>query len=242
MYNGGMDYDILPTEETTTVENRRYINPNLPVAETNQFIDAYRETQQANNQQIAGQTQALGTDVPSNLGGLTGAGSYFTSRYETPQTNTALQDLRTTAQATALNEALANEQAMWKKRYQEAYQAYQKRQNDKTNTPTTTTKEPEVDTNEKTGEKTEVDPYKPGEGEVVVGKDGNHYVYTNGSWSQLVSPRKIDEEVVGNTLAGKNPTDGTIVEVPNGNGRRLYYLGATGNWYEMSPSDEPEVE
>lgn len=144
-----MDYDILPTDEFTTVENRRYLNPNLPVTATNQFIDNYRANQQAQNAQIAQQTQRLGTNVPSNLGGLTGAGSYFTSRYQTPQTNSALQDLRTAAQASALNQALANEQAMWKKRYQDAYNAYQKRQNDKTNTTDDTT-EGGVDYNDNT--------------------------------------------------------------------------------------------
>ena len=33
------------------------------------------------------------------------------------------------AQAKALNDVLANEQAIWKNRYQQAYRNYQKRQN-----------------------------------------------------------------------------------------------------------------
>ena len=70
----------------------------------------------------------LGTDVPSNLGGLTGAESYFTSRYQTPQTISTVANLRATAQAAALNQVLANEQEMWKKRYNDAYRAYQKSQ------------------------------------------------------------------------------------------------------------------
>lgn len=128
-----MNYDILPSNEVKEVESRRYVNPNLSVQETNTFIDNFRNTQQANNSQIVQQARNLGTQVPSNLGGLVGSEGYWTSRYQTPQTNTALQDLRTAAQSTALKQALANEKAAWDKRYNEAYRNYQKRQNDKTN-------------------------------------------------------------------------------------------------------------
>lgn len=121
-----MDNTILPSNEVKEFEERLYLNPNLQVEETTSFIDNLRNTQKANNQEIAQQTQALGTNVPSNLGGLTGAGSYFTSRYQTPQTNSAVANLRSVAQAAALNQALQNEQDIWKKRYNEAYRAYQK--------------------------------------------------------------------------------------------------------------------
>ena len=132
-------YDILNSDEYTETEGRRYLNPQIALNESNQFIDNLRTTQQANNQQIQTDTYNLGTDISSNLGGLTspvtdgngGAGlSYFTSRYQTPQTAFAVADLRSTAQAAALSQALQNEQEMWKKRYQDAYRAYQKRQYD----------------------------------------------------------------------------------------------------------------
>lgn len=126
-------YNFLPDNEVTEVEGRKYLNPNLVVDETNTFIDRLRNTQQANMQQTATQTQRLGTDVPSNLGGLTGAGSYWSSRYVTPQTNSAVSNLRAAAQAQALNQALANEEAMWKKKYNDAYRAYQKSAYDKSN-------------------------------------------------------------------------------------------------------------
>ena len=126
-------YNFLPDNEVTEVEGRKYLNPNLVVDETNTFIDRLRNTQQANMQQTATQTQRLGTDVPSNLGGLTGAGSYWSSRYVTPQTSSAVSNLRAAAQAQALNQALANEEARWKKKYQDAYNAYQKRSWDNSN-------------------------------------------------------------------------------------------------------------
>lgn len=140
LYNGTM----LNDNEYTEVEGRKYLNPNLVVDETSSFIDNLRQTQNANNAQIAEQTRMLGTDVPTNLGGLAGgnASSYWTSRYQTPQTNALVQDLRTAAQASALNQALENEQAMWKKRYQDAYRRYQKSAYDKANQPSTNTTDP----------------------------------------------------------------------------------------------------
>ena len=119
--------NLLPTNEFTEVEGRQYINPQVSLDETTSFIDNLRSTQNQQNQEIAKQTNMLGTDVPSIKGGLIGADSYFTSRYQTPQTNAAISNLRATAQAQALNQALANEQAMWRKRYNDAYRNYQKR-------------------------------------------------------------------------------------------------------------------
>ena len=129
---------ILDDNEFTEVEGRYYVNPQVGLDESNAFIDNLRSTQQANNQQIQTDTYNLGTEVPSNLGGLTSpsgdAGlSYFTSRYQTPQTNAAVANLRAVAQANALNQALQNEQEIWKKRYNDAYRRYQKSVYDKTN-------------------------------------------------------------------------------------------------------------
>lgn len=130
-------YNFLPDNEVTEVEGRKYLNPNLVVDETNTFIDRLRNTQQANMQQTATQTQRLGTDVPSNLGGLTGAGSYWSSRYVTPQTSSAVSNLRAAAQAQALNQALANEQERWKQKYSNAYRAQQKSAYNKANSSVT---------------------------------------------------------------------------------------------------------
>lgn len=140
VYNKTMDnINILPENEYTEIEGRRYLNPNLQVTQTDDFINNLRTTQQANNQQIVTQTQDLGTEVPSNLGGLVGGEGYWTSRYQTPQANNAVQNLRTASLLAAMNQAGKNELAMWQKRQQDAYRAYQKRQNDKTNQNPNTT-------------------------------------------------------------------------------------------------------
>lgn len=101
-------------------DGRRYVDPNVLLADQNAFIDNYRNLQAQNNAQIAQQTRALGTQVPSQLGGLTGGGSYFKSRYQTPQTNQAIAELRTAAQAQALQQALQNELEKAKKKYKDA--------------------------------------------------------------------------------------------------------------------------
>lgn len=151
--------DILPANETTEVESRYYLNPQVALDEATSFIDNLRATQQQNNAQIGRDTYNLGTEVSSNLGGLgtnTPANmGYFTSRYQVPQTASAVANLRATAQAAALNQALENEQAIWKKRYQDAYRAYQKRQYDASKTPqnpSTTTGDVEEYSNELTGQ------------------------------------------------------------------------------------------
>lgn len=136
---------ITPTNEFVEIEGRQYLNPQTGLDESNAFIENLRATQAQQNQQIASDTYNLGTDIQSVQGGLgtnTPANmGYFTSRYQTPQTNSAVASLRAAAQASALNEVLSNEQAIWKKRYNDAYRNYQKRQNAKANSPVPTTPE-----------------------------------------------------------------------------------------------------
>lgn len=179
---------ILNDSDFVEVEGRYYKNPQVALDESNKFIDNLRSTQQANNQQIQTDTYNLGTAVPSNLGGLTspvtdgngGAGmSYFTSRYAVPQTNSAVANLRAAAQAQALNEVLANEQAVWKNRYQQAYRNYQKRQYDKANAPktqnpeTTDPSEPDVEKNVTTPQEFFGVP------DTIVSETDTHYIYTD---------------------------------------------------------------
>lgn len=123
--------NIIPENEFVEIEGRQYLNPQTGLDESNAFIENLRATQGQQNQQIAQDTYNLGTDIQSVQGGLgtnTPANmGYFTSRLQTPQTNSAVANLRAAAQASALNEVLSNEQAIWKKRYQDAYKAAQRR-------------------------------------------------------------------------------------------------------------------
>lgn len=108
-------------------DDRRYINPQTALDESNAFIDNLRNVQQQGTEEIAQDTYNLGTQVPSNLGGLVGSEGYFRSRYQTPQTNAIVSDLRAAAQAQALNEAMNNELSIAKQRYNNAYKAAQRR-------------------------------------------------------------------------------------------------------------------
>lgn len=112
---------------STTVDDMRYINPQVGLDESNAFIENLRNTQGQRTAEIAQDTYNLGTAVPSNLGGLGGAGTYFTSRYQTPQTNDAIANLRTAAQMQALSSAMNNLLGQAKQRYSKAYKSYQRR-------------------------------------------------------------------------------------------------------------------
>lgn len=101
-------------------DDRWYVNPQVALDEQNAFINNLRNLQAQDNAQITRQTYGLGSQVPSNLGGLTGGGSYFRSRYQTPQTNQTIADLRSGMQAQALQTALQNELNKAKKMYKDA--------------------------------------------------------------------------------------------------------------------------
>lgn len=122
-YTISMNFD----DFSYTENDRRYINPQVSLDEQNAFIDNLRGMQKTNTAQIAQNTRNLGTQVPSNLGGLTGGTSYFTSRYQTPQTNSMVSDLKATAQASALSTLMNNEIAKAQKQYNDAYRAAKKR-------------------------------------------------------------------------------------------------------------------
>lgn len=222
---------ILNDSDFVEVEGRYYTNPQVALDESNKFIDNLRSTQQTNNQQIQTDTYNLGTAVPSNLGGLTspvtdgngGAGmSYFTSRYQVPQTNSAVANLRAAAQAQALNEVLANEQAIWKKRYQDAYRNYQKRQNARANTPVTTQNPYVLPEGDDPGKETTT-PKGTNETPVpgisgaytVVDPAGNlHVVDMNTGDERTLSPGQstLDRSNASSAVGG-----GTIRVLPNGN-------------------------
>lgn len=236
---------ILDSNEFTEVENRSYLNPNLQVDEPATFIDNLRKTQQQNNAQIAGQTQSLGTNVPSSLGGLLGGEGYWTSRMQTARTNDVVQNLRTAAQAAALNQALENEQAMWKNRYQQAYRNYQKRMNDKANAPSTglsdILKKMGYDVNQDdygSGGNNDVSLYDENAtlpyGKVVPmsGQASRWADPKTGAWYILKNPTEFDAIAATNTIAGQNPVDGMSQVV---NGKTMIYDAGSDMWYERGP-------
>lgn len=90
------------------------------------FIDNYRQTQADNTAQIGEQAHALGSDLPASQGGLHGPSSYWKSRYQTPQTESRVANLRTAAQLSVLNQLMSNDQANWADRLSQAQRSYNK--------------------------------------------------------------------------------------------------------------------
>lgn len=113
-----------------TENDRRYINPQVSLAEQNAFINNLRNNQQDWTDETISVAENLGTKIPSQLGGLTGGSGYFASRYQTPQTNSMVSDLRAAAQSQALSQLMNNEIAKAQKRYSDAYRAAKKREAD----------------------------------------------------------------------------------------------------------------
>lgn len=112
-------------EYLTSAQNLTQVKPELSRDERLGFIDTLRDTQSQQNQQIAAQTRNLGSDVPYSHGGL-GGSNYFLSRYQTPQVDNMVANLKTAAQQSALNTALKNYQENLKDKYNQAYRSAQK--------------------------------------------------------------------------------------------------------------------
>lgn len=102
--------------EAYDYEGNKYINPTLSRDEQMQFIDNLRSIQANNNAGIQADTRNLGTDVVPTQGGLVGGEDYFLQRYQTPQVDSMVANLRATAQAKALSDVLAGLSAQYKQR------------------------------------------------------------------------------------------------------------------------------
>lgn len=108
-------------KDYTNFENRYYLKPQTYVDDSNAFIDNLRDVQKQDTDRINADTYNLGTQVPSNLGGLSGSEKSFADQYQKPQTDKMIADLKKAAQEAALNQALSNVKAQWQKRYKDAY-------------------------------------------------------------------------------------------------------------------------
>lgn len=121
--------------ETFTVDDRTYIDPNVSLNEQTTFLDRLREAQRASNERISRETQALGSDVSSARGGLVGSEGTWRDRYQTTQINQMVAGLRAAAQAQALSEQLSNELAQKQIQYNQAYRAAVKKEKASTLAP-----------------------------------------------------------------------------------------------------------
>ena len=216
---------------STVVDDQRYIKPQVALDESNTFIENLRNSQGQRTEEIAQDTYNLGTAVPSNLGGLSGAGSYFTSRYQTPQTNEIVANLKATAQAQALNDAMNNALAQAKQRYNNAYKAAQKRGGSPTNPAN-----PTNPTNPRLPIDTNGDDHKPtipGGGSDTVKENtwagtpykSSVYRYKKGDFSFLYDASTPYKQQSSPLTAAK---DGTIRQI-----KGKQYISMNGQWYPV---------
>ena len=227
-------------EFSTVVDDRRYINPQVALDESNAFIDALRNTQGQRTAEIAQDTYNLGTAVPSNLGGLGGSGSYFTSRYQTPQTNEIVANLKATAQAQALNDAMNSALAQAKQRYNNAYKSAQRRaasstgSTSPTNSTNPTSPRLPISTNGNNGKTT-----ISGGGSDTIKENtwagapykSSIYKYKKGDFSFLYDASSPLSLPPSSPLASPLNTskDGTLKTI---NGKN--YISMNGNWYPIT--------
>lgn len=113
--------------ESYDFEDRKYVNPTLSRDEQLAFVDNLRNVQQNDMAKIVQDTHNLGSDLPSNEGGLTGSEGLWNAQYVDPKVNEMVSSLKSAAQAQALNNILTNHQDQWQQRYNEAYRAAEKR-------------------------------------------------------------------------------------------------------------------
>ena len=203
--------------ETYEYESRRYINPTLSSGEQMGFIDELRDTIGTNTAQINAQTQALGTDISPNYGGLTGSNNYFAQRYQTTPVQAQAATLKATAQAKALNDLMANYQTQAQNRYNQAYRNYQKRQNTLTTDPTSQTDTPYTK-----------DPLENGNGNNTTGTaNGGLTVVDDGSGGTSA----VDSEGHGVKYDGS----GHVISTSNPN----YVQADNGYYYDIRGVDAP---
>lgn len=251
---------MIPENEIYSFEDKIYQLPEVSRDEQLRAADAVRANQQVTNQEIRTQTEQLGTDVPSIQGGLIGPESYFTARYQTPQTNAVVSQLRSAAQASALNQALANLQAQYQDRYQKAYRNYQKRAssagNPTTINPSTTDGGEGLQTDTNPGQQDLYvnEPNSPQPGDLWY-ENGTTYYITRGTsgavnrgagerWSLRnltgSEPYSLgDWTVTGRWPNGSAMTDGSTYQ--NNNGMYIYVNNAQtgeGNIYRVG--DTPD--
>lgn len=115
-------------DETISFEDRIYVNPEVSMAEQEQFMEKFRNVQGQNQSQINRDTYNLGTPVSSNLGGLTGAEGLWNVQYQRPAVNAAIENLRQVNMQQAVNTAMGNQQNAIAERLNQAKRAYYRAQ------------------------------------------------------------------------------------------------------------------
>lgn len=211
-------------DEIITFEDRTYQSPTVSRDSQLEFIDTLRNVMGQKQNEVNSSTYALGSQLPSNLGGLGGGEPTFEARYRTPQLEQTAANLRTAAQQSALNTALSNLQTAYKKRYNDAVLNYQRRAANSTTKNSSTGSTAEPDTVAETIEEATID---------------------QGSLSPDGSPNAVVSGPAGTTAT--NPDgDYTVYTNDKGESVRQYNDGhlevlRDGKWVRTDPNNSPII-
>ena len=229
--------------DTLEFENKYYVSPTVSRDEQMEFINNYRNVLQDNIQRINTETHNLGTDVPSNLGGLTGADATFENRYVTPQANAAVAELKAKAQDTALTQALKNLEAQMNQKYKDAYRnARIKEYNNNNNNGGGGAEELGADTNPDDKNKLPLsrdEGYQ--KGRMYPNTDyATDYYDTSGNWWVLSPLKQFDTSVLSGPMI-KPTNEKTVTQ----NGVTYMYIDNEQldqpRWYRATHSAGPET-
>ena len=112
-------------EFSSEVDGQRYLKPELATQENDAFIQNLRGVQAQQNLENRQTLDNLGSypASQSNLGGLGGSEATWLDKYQTAPTNNLMANLRATAEAQALTQAMQNEVNYLQNQYKRLYQA-----------------------------------------------------------------------------------------------------------------------
>lgn len=227
------------TDEYYTVNDTQYLNPNVPLKESNDFIQKLRDTQTADTNRINTETHNLGTNVPSNLGGLGGAESVWKNRYQDPQTNSMISGLKSTAQAQALNTTLNNLMSQKQKEYSDLYK---KKVKEAATTSTTTNPTTTGGTGLNVSTPTDDGEYKSvvsdaGDGTTSISMDGFTYVTDHQTGYKYTFKNNSDgSQTLYSTTDPSQEKDSEVYKTRNSSGQK-YASNSSTNWAGRSPID-----
>lgn len=189
--------------------------------------------------QIGNAQRSLGTlasRVASPTGQTSGLANYTYNRLMRPTVDTTAAALVTQGKAQSLEKMLGDQLRAAKNAYEDARNRYQ------INTTLPYAQNQQklgVDTNTEGGTGN-VSVNEPQPGDIIPNTDvvSDYQDPATGQWYILASPTAGDALVLNGSPLTANPTDGKTVTV---NGRTFRFIGATNQWYQVTPSAGPNT-
>lgn len=213
------------------IENRNYINPQTGLDERMEFINTLRDVQAQNTAEINQNTYNSGSQVPSNVGGLTGSEGLWQAQYQTPQTDAQVANLKAIAQQQALNQVTSNLQDVYQNRYKQALRNFYARRKAESDAAKASTTIGNVENNPAktiSGDPSDANTVSSLPGQTVINPEGDgNYVGTNKAGQVVSRPNWELATVSISQLQNAGNNVGNVEKV-NDNLVRIYYQDPQG--------------